>query len=66
MRFAPPLAVFLCVLTSLVIAGMLCVATLYYLRLPIPFCGQCLYDGAYEKPPPPPVQSGPVVRVDKL
>jgi len=61
-----PGVVFLCVLTGLVVFTMLFVATLYYLRYPIPLIGRWLYQGNYHATPPPPHQVRPMMVAEKL
>jgi len=52
-------AMFMVVLSAMVVAAFLGTACLYYMRLPIPFCGRWLYAheakfGSMPPPPPPP------------
>ena len=61
-----PGAIFLCVLTAIVVLSCLCIGALYYLRYPIPFCGKWLYAGDFSVPPPPTTQTVPIMHVEKI
>jgi len=48
----------LVVVTVIVVSAFLGTAVLYFMRVPIPFCGRCLYDDMIALSPPPPPPQG--------